>query len=173
MSDLGAARARQLRLAIVGSVSLDGDREAADVIEMALDWYGPTVVVSGGARGIDSMAIAAAKRRGIEPREYRPKVQAWLRGSPDGFWARNQKIAGDCDVLVRIVAADSKTYGSGWTRDRAKERGAETREVVLPLEYSCDYWTTGTSDIPCHALDCASCVAGARRERFAERSEAP
>lgn len=115
-----------MRLAIVGSVSLAGNAEAARLIEEALDKYQPTLVVSGGAKGIDSMAVQAAKRRGIAFKEYLPKTQNWA-----GFKPRNLLIANNCDALVRIVARASKTYGSGWTRDRAKERGVPTEEHIV------------------------------------------
>jgi hypothetical protein len=117
----------------VGSVSLKGNSEAARVIEEVLDEFQPDVVVSGGAAGIDSMAADAAYRRGILVREYKPKRQAWRATEMDGFWARNIIVAFDCDVLVRIVASDSKTYGSGWTRDRAQEMGKPTREYTIDV----------------------------------------
>ena len=118
-----------MRLAIVGSVSLAGNARAEYVIGRALDRFSPTRVVSGGADGIDKMAASAARSRGIEVTEYLPAEPNWERG----FKPRNMLIAGDCDVLVRIIARGSKTYGSGWTRDRAKEVGVRTYEVVLDV----------------------------------------
>ena len=116
-----------MRLAIVGSVSLEGSKEAAQIIEDVLDKYKPTVVVSGGAKGIDTMATDAAKRRHIGTTIFHPKVQGWR----DGYRPRNLQIARGCDVLVRIVATGSRTYGSGWTRDRAIELGKHTEEYVI------------------------------------------
>lgn len=116
-------------LAIVGSVSLAGNAEAEAVIERVLDAHRPEAVVSGGADGIDTMAVEAAKRRGISAFEFRPKTRRWH----DGFRPRNRQIAEACDALVRIVAANSTTYGSGWTRDRAKEMGKPTEEYVIAI----------------------------------------
>jgi hypothetical protein len=118
-----------MRLAIVGSVSLAGDLAAANAIEDVLARYQPQFVVSGGAKGIDTMAAEAARIREIVVIEYRPERQQW--DGPGGFKERNLKIAADCDALVRIVAEGSKTYGSGWTRDRAKEMGKPTEEIVI------------------------------------------
>lgn len=118
-------------LAIVGSVTLAGNAKALEIIEAALDRFKPRRVVSGGAVGIDTMAREAAERRGIPVTEYKPKVQAWLRGSPDGFEARNRLIAQDCSTLVRIGAANSQTYGSGWTRDLAYGLGKEVWSFVV------------------------------------------
>lgn len=118
---------RGMKLAIVGSVSLAGNSVAATIIETVLDKYAPSVVVSGGAVGVDSMAVEAARKRGIPVVEYLPKVQNWAQG----FKPRNLQIARGCDRLVRIVAEESSTYGSGWTRDRAKEMGKPVEEHIV------------------------------------------
>lgn len=120
-----------MRLAIVGSVSLAGNAEAGRIIDDVLARYQPQYVVSGGAKGIDTMAAEAARIREIVVVEWRPKVQQW--GGPGGFKERNLKIAQDCDALVRIVASDARTYGSGWTRDRAKEMGKPTEEFIVAV----------------------------------------
>ena len=119
-----------MKLAIVGSTSLKDNVEAARLIEEVLDLFRPSVVVSGGAPGIDTMSEKAAERRGIETSIYRPKHQRWR----DGFMPRNLLIAQACDALVRIVASNSTTYGSGWTRDRAAGMGKKVFEYVVEGE---------------------------------------
>ncbi len=116
------------RLAIVGSVSLAGDPDAYAIIFQVIREYAPSEVVSGGADGIDSMAVEVAAFLGIPTREYLPQNKRW---APDGYMKRNLLVAGGCDRLVRIVAVDSRTYGSGWTRDRAVERGIPTHEFIV------------------------------------------
>ena len=49
--------------------------------------------------------------------------------SPGLRW--DERIAEDCDELVRIADSCSRTYGSGWTRDRASTLGKPTAEYVL------------------------------------------
>lgn len=115
-----------MKLAIVGSTSLAGNAEAVAVIERVLDQYRPTLVISGGAEGIDTMAAEAAKRRGIEPLIFLPKYRSWPY-----YKARNMLIVEACEALVRIVASKSKTYGSGWTRDYAVKLGKPTEEHVI------------------------------------------
>lgn len=115
-----------MKLAIVGSVNLEGHPGAAALIEGVLDQYQPTLVVSGGAKGIDTMATAAALARGIPISEHLPVGRGW-----PAFKARNLLIAQECDRLVRIVSSTSKTYGSGWTRDRAREMGKPTEEYII------------------------------------------
>lgn len=118
-------------LAIIGSVSLHGNPEAQRAIEDVLDRYKPDEVVSGGAKGIDRMAVREARRRRIPTGEFTPHERRW--DGDKGFRARNLKIAQICDALVRIVASDSTTYGSGWTRDRAKEMGKPTEEIIIDI----------------------------------------
>lgn len=114
-------------LAIVGSTELAGNQRALAIIENVLDRYEPTKVVSGGAPGIDKMAAAAARRRGIDVEEKLPAIHNWEYG----FKPRNIEIAEACDALVRIAMKGSKTYGSGWTRDYAAELGKPTEEFVI------------------------------------------
>ena len=121
-----------MRLAIVGSTSLAGNAQAAAIIEKVLDHFAPDVVVSGGAVGIDSMAESAATARGIECEIHLPTVLVW--SAPGGYRDRNARIADGCDALVRIAASNSKTYGSGWTRDRARQRGVPCVEYIVNIE---------------------------------------
>ena len=129
-SSLWAGTARPMRLAIVGSRSLDGNPEALSVIRTVLDAYQARhtalVVVSGGAVGIDRMAAAEARRRGLEVVEHMPAGATWRH-----YRERNQRIAEDCDELVRIADPRSRTYGSAWTRDRARELGRPTTEYAI------------------------------------------
>lgn len=84
----------------------------------------PVKVVSGGAIGIDSMAVAIARSMGIPYEVFLPKEKSW----EGGFKPRNILIAQACDKLLRVVAKSSTTYGSGWTRDYAAGLGKETWE---------------------------------------------
>lgn len=118
-------------LAIVGSVKLAGNRDAQRAIETVLRSYVPTLVISGGAPGIDTMAVETAKAWGIPVQEYRPRVMRWAaRG---GFKERNTQIAEACDALVRIVATTSTTFGSGWTMLHAQGLGKKTEEIIIDV----------------------------------------
>lgn len=117
-----------MKLAIVGSTRLAGNEEALNIIRKVLREKQPSLVVSGGAKGIDSMAVAEAEALGIDTREFLPTLYQW---APHGFKERNLLIAMECDELVRIVSTKSTTYGSGWTRDRAKEMGKPTEEYIV------------------------------------------
>ena len=116
-------------LCIVGSTSLAGNPEAALIIEQVMDRLQPRKVISGCAPGIDTMTENASKRRGIPFEGFPPAKKRWF----DGFMPRNLKMAQTCTYLVRIVASNSHTYGSGWTRDRAREMGKPTEEFVIQV----------------------------------------
>jgi YspA, cpYpsA-related SLOG family len=127
---------RPMRLAIVGSRSLDGNPDALRVVRTVLDAYqarhAALVVISGGAIGIDRMAAAEARRRGLQVIEHLPAGTTWR-----DFRERNLRIAQDCDELLRIADTRSRTYGSGWARDRARDLGRPTTEYTItgrPLE---------------------------------------
>ena len=115
-----------MKLAIVGSTNLGQHPAAVALIERLLDQHQPTLVISGGAPGIDTLAEQAALRRGIPTSIHRPKAKGWPY-----YKARNLKIAEECEHLVRIVASTSKTYGSGWTRDQAVKLGKTTEEHLI------------------------------------------
>lgn len=120
-----------MKLAIVGSSELNSGqmtRQAAIIIARLLTYYKTMVylVVSGGATGIDTMAAAYADVYGIKKSIHLPTARDW-----PAFKVRNLRIAQECDCLVRIVRRDSKTYGSGWTLDRAKEMGKPTQKFII------------------------------------------
>ncbi len=121
---------RPFRLAIVGSRSLDDHPDALRVIRSVLDAYqarhAALVVVSGGAVGIDCMAAAEARQRGLQVIEHLP-AGTTSRHCRE----RNLRIARDCNELVRIADPRSRTYGSGWTRDRARQLGRPTTEYTI------------------------------------------
>lgn len=116
-----------MRLAIVGSTALGQNKEAKEIILEAFKRLSPILVVSGGAVGIDTLGVTLAKEQGIATKEYLPVDNTWA----SGYKPRNLLIAQNCDYLIRIAWKRSKTYGSGWTRDRAMELGVPCEEFVL------------------------------------------
>jgi len=126
-------------LAIVGSRDVP-DYQSAGLVKQAILEHKPKVVISGGARGVDTIAVVIAREMGITTIEFKPQVPSWdavERGEageeandngmtvlvPGGFKSRNMKVADACDCLVRISSAGTKTYGSGWTADYAERIG--------------------------------------------------
>ncbi len=117
-----------VRLAVVGSTkfTINGALYyARSIIQHYFHELNPGMVISGGAKGIDTLAASIAQMCEIETLEYLPKNPRW---EPFGYKDRNELIAQNCTHLLRIVTHDSSTYGSGWTADRARKLG----KVVLP-----------------------------------------
>lgn len=116
-------------ICIVGSHILTPAQEndARQIIKEILDnCKCNDVVISGGAKGVDSIAEEVANEEGLGFVVFKPMIERW-----DAYRHRNWSMAYACDNLYRIVTKDSKTYGSGWTRDRAKEMGKFTKEYVV------------------------------------------
>jgi hypothetical protein len=114
-----------VRLAVVGSVSFRNPdiTTMADTLvigTMTRYRYEIELVVSGGAVGIDTVGETWADVLGLPKRIHLPENRRW---KPDGFEKRNLKIVDDCTHLLCVRDKYSKTYRSGWTADRAQEKG--------------------------------------------------
>lgn len=123
-----------INLAIVGSCvwTPDAAVRAARLIEEVLDRYKPHLVISGGAEGVDTWAADAARHREIPVKEHLPENPRW---EPKGYAARNLLIAWGCTHLVCITSPVTKTYGSGWTANKAEELGRPVERHRIPLRY--------------------------------------
>lgn len=122
---------RPIRLAIVGSRDFS-DPDAWDTIEQIISdtitRLDPVEVISGGARGVDTVAAQIAEDMLLEVTVYESANGRW---EPNGYRERNQRIADECTHLLAIRCKTSKTYGSGWTRDYAVQQGKPCQTVML------------------------------------------
>lgn len=109
-----------IRLAVIGS------REFSDARKMAaeLEPYRERVsqVVSGGARGADSLAERWARKNGIETQIFYPDHKRYRHP----YHHRNRLIAENCDLLIAFW--DGRSTGTRYTIDYARKIG---REVVV------------------------------------------
>ena len=109
-----------MKLAVVGSTGPWSNFEEAEVrefIRITYEILTPSIIVSGGAPGVDTWAEEQAVKSGITTVIFKPENKRW---EPDGYKFRNHQIANECDWLVCLRTANSKTYGSGWTADEAQ-----------------------------------------------------
>jgi len=103
------------RVAIVGSrEGFEPGRAAEYVTHLPKS----TVIVSGGARGIDREAETAARVRGMQVDIY---PADWERYGKSAGFIRNQAIVENCDRVVAFWNGESK--GTHHTIDLACERG--------------------------------------------------
>ena len=81
-----------------------------------------TKVITGGARGIDTLAFQAAEAAGIRNLQFLPD-RAKYRGKMvlKAFQARNEQIAENCDVLLAVW--DGVSRGTSNTLSYARRIG--------------------------------------------------
>jgi len=103
-----------MKLAVVGSREWP---QAWRIEEYLKGWRGHEIV-SGGARGVDGIAIRAAKRYGIDTKVFPADWET--HGKRAGF-LRNQQIVDYCDELVAFW--DGESRGTADSIAKAKAAG--------------------------------------------------
>lgn len=92
-----------MRIAVIGSRGIGS-------IDFALVGAEPgDVIVSGGAKGPDTLAAQAAEAAGLGVRVYLPNYALYGRAAPH---VRNREIVADCDRLVAFWDGESKGTAS-------------------------------------------------------------
>lgn len=90
-----------------------------------------TMLISGGAQGVDATAAKAAKARGFEVREFLPDLPRY--GSPAAYYRRNEQIVRETKALGgRLVAFAAREDGQ-ITKGTAMTLGIAERDG-LPAE---------------------------------------
>lgn len=90
-----------MKVTVIGSRNF----EDYDRLKRILDLYPIKVIVSGGARGADSLGEKYADEKGLEKEIYRPEWD--LFGKVAGF-LRNSIIIENCDMVVALWDGISK-----------------------------------------------------------------
>jgi len=142
-----------MKIAIVGASKLteNEERDAQQFCGSMMnhwmrDYKDELIIISGGAEGIDTIAVECAKQLGIPTTVYLPATNNW-----EGYKARNIQIAEACDRLYCLPAnvRDTECYHCGnqfklnphqksggcWTAKKARELGKEVR-VMPPVKRS-------------------------------------
>lgn len=83
------------------------------------------VIVSGGAKGVDSIAAAWARRRGLAVIEHKPDYRRYGKAAPH---VRNALIVADADRVVAF--RDGKSRGTKSTIDKALKHGKQV-DIVM------------------------------------------
>ena len=112
-----------MNIAIIGSRDYPDLRAvAAYVNTLPLD----TVVISGGARGVDLTAEQQAMKRGLKVCVFRPD---WKRYGKSAGFRRNRQIVEAADRVVAFW--DGRSRGTKHDIDLAREMGKEL-EIIEP-----------------------------------------
>lgn len=111
----------ELRVAVIGSRSItDAD----------LSGYIPrdaTMLISGGASGVDTLAETYAKTHRLPIRILRPNYALYGKRAP---LLRNQQIVECADLVIAVW--DGVSSGTAYTIDYAHERGVPVQIFIPP-----------------------------------------
>ena len=108
-----------MKVAIVGSRRYGKLRQVREYVANLPD---DTIVVSGGARGVDETAEGAARERGLTVHSF--PADWWRHGRGAGF-IRNREIVFACDELVAFW--DGQSRGTLNSVGLAREAGKHVR----------------------------------------------
>ena len=127
-----------MKVAIVGTTSNFSENQQIDMrqyISLVLKRYSSdTVIISGGAKGVDEIAIEIAKNIGFETKVYKPEKEEWKY-----YKKRNLQIANDCDELhcFSIPVKTKKCYHHDTPQEHEKTAGCWTACKVFKMNKPC------------------------------------
>ena len=138
-----------MKIAIVGASKLteNEERDARQFCGLMMNqWkseYDDLEIISGGAKGVDTIAIEVAEGLGISTHKIPPDVEEWNDvDDMIGYRSRNIKIAEECDKLYCLPANfrsescyhcgtdEHERSGGCWTANRTRQMGKEV--MVIP-----------------------------------------
>jgi len=107
-----------MKILICGSRSINDPALVAQAVEKS--GMTPTHVVSGGARGVDTLARFFAQSRGIEFTEY---IADWDRYGKRAGYMRNCVMVGVADAVIAVW--DGESPGTKHSIDYATSQGKQ------------------------------------------------
>ncbi len=114
-----------MNVGVVGSRSILDKEYVFSVLDFYLSRLlkeGDLKIVSGGAKGVDSLGVSWAKEKGLQYTEFLPD---WTLGKGAGF-IRNQTIVDNSDYLIAITTGSN---GTADTIKRAEKKGIPIKIV--------------------------------------------
>lgn len=132
----------KMKIAIVGASKIftkDEERDVRQFCTNIIKTFPPNVmIISGGAEGVDKIAIEVAKNLGYETDVYLPKVKKWDPPTKNGYKARNIQIANECNELFCIAMPlhqkESKCYHHKKLEDHQKTAGCYVRDLCIKMK---------------------------------------
>ena len=93
-----------MKVAIVGSRSAS-DYEAWKKLALGVLPKNTSMIVSGGAKGVDAFAARLAEEMGLPLLEFKPNYRKYGRGAP---LVRNTEIVNASDYVLAFPSKDSR-----------------------------------------------------------------
>lgn len=118
--DLGGA---YMKLLVAGSRSI----KEYDLEGLVLE--GVTLIITGGASGIDEIAEEYADKKRISKLVLRPRYDLYGKAAP---LKRNEEMVEICDMA--LVIWDGKSRGAKYTIECAKRMGKTVKVITAPKE---------------------------------------
>lgn len=106
------------KIAIIGSRNITSVA-IGDVIRQFFGMdFNDIEIISGGAKGVDTLAENFAKSNGIKVDVFKPNYSLHGRGAT---FVRNRAMVDACDYVLAIW--DGKSHGTQYTINYAKNKG--------------------------------------------------
>ena len=105
-----------MKIAIIGSRETGNSNFEQELKNRGLV-FGSDTIISGGARGIDTLAAMYARKHGMKLLEFRPDYATFGRGAT---FVRNRLIVDMADVVVAFW--NGKSRGTKYTIEYAKKK---------------------------------------------------
>jgi len=126
----------KIKIALVGTTNLSEDQQQnmRQHISLILKKYSLDVmIISGGAKGVDTLAIEIAKNMGFQTKVYTPQREEWKY-----YKKRNLQIANDCDELYcfSTCVQKQKCYHHDTLQNHEKTAGCWTGNKVMNMNKS-------------------------------------
>ena len=117
----------ELKVAVIGSRGINGADLSRYIPKEA------TMLISGGAVGVDTLAEAYAAEHRIPIQVIRPRYDLFGKKAP---LLRNRQIVECADLVIAIW--DGESTGTAYTIDYAHERGVPVRLYIPPAKIDTD-----------------------------------
>jgi len=115
-------------IGITGSRAFQNEKLLFEHLDILRKQYEFITLVSGGARGADTIAELYAKRNNLNIIVYLPDYEKYGKTAP---FVRNTDIANKADILVACFRTDLPCHG---TRDTITKAGSKPI-IILSSEY--------------------------------------
>ena len=87
------------------------------------------LIISGGAKGMDTVAEKYADENGIEKLIFYPKYELYGRAAP---LKRNEEMVNVCDTVLAVW--DGESRGTKYTLNYAKKKNKKIIEIIVSGE---------------------------------------